>query len=71
MLGFLFSTKECRELEYMLKKELEEMLLDLSDVKMEGIVHRAIEDRYHTVFKMYARMATPREISRYARHKTM
>ncbi|MEK0317486.1 hypothetical protein [Cohnella sp. 56] len=66
MLGMMFTDKECRELDYMLRKELDEMLLDLGDRRMEGPVKEAIFKRYKTIFRMYARIAAPKELSRYA-----
>ncbi|WP_195576714.1 hypothetical protein [Paenibacillus sp. 1001270B_150601_E10] len=68
MLGFLFNEKECKELGYMLRKELDEMLLDLSDQRLDRDVRRAIATRYRTVFRMYARIASPKDLSRYARN---
>ncbi|GGG07376.1 hypothetical protein [Paenibacillus abyssi] len=66
MLGILFSDKECRELDYVLRKELDEMLLDLNDSRMDGEIKQAIAKRYKVIFRMYARIATPKELSRYA-----
>jgi hypothetical protein len=66
MLGILFTDKECKELDYMLRKELDEMLLDMSDRRLDGPVREAITTRYKVIFRMYARMASPRELSRYA-----
>jgi hypothetical protein len=66
MLGMIFTDKECRELGYMLRKELDEMLLDISDRRLDGPVKEAITKRYKIIFRMYARMASPRELSRYA-----
>ncbi len=69
VLGFLFSTKECKELEYLLKRELEEMLLDFGDKRIDHLVKRAMEERYSILFKMYARIANPTELSKYVRRK--
>jgi len=66
MIGMLFNDKECRELDYVLRKELDEMLLDLNDKRMDGEIRRAIASRYRVVFRMYARIASPKELSRYA-----
>lgn len=66
MLGLLFTDKECRELDYVLRKELDEMLLDLNDSRLDGEIKNAIAKRYKIIFRMYARMATPKELSRYA-----
>ncbi|WJH36449.1 hypothetical protein MJA45_01535 [Paenibacillus aurantius] len=70
MLGFLFNDRECRELDYVLKKELDEMLFDLKDQKLNSDVRKAIEARYKVIFRMYARLASPSEISKYARNQT-
>ncbi|MGN7457547.1 hypothetical protein ACTHPH_22280 [Paenibacillus pasadenensis] len=66
MLGILFNEKECKELDYVLRKELDEMLLDLGDSRLDGEIKQAITRRYRIVFRMFARIATPRELSRYA-----
>lgn len=69
MLGFLLNERECRELDYLLRKELDEMLFDLNDKRMDGEIKQAIEARYKVVFRMYARLASPKEISKYARNR--
>lgn len=69
MLGLLFTDKECRELDYMLRKELDEMLLDLRDQRIDETMRTAIANRYKIIFRMYARLASPKELSRYALRK--
>ncbi|WP_040953091.1 hypothetical protein [Gorillibacterium massiliense] len=69
MLGFLFNERECRELDYLLRKELDEMSFDLKDEQLNRDVKNAIEQRYRVVFRMYARLASPKDISRYARNR--
>ncbi|CAH0120690.1 MULTISPECIES: hypothetical protein [unclassified Paenibacillus] len=68
MLGMLLNDKERKELDYMLRKELDEMLLDLNDTRLESEIRQAIAVRYKTVFRMYARFASPKELSRYVRN---
>ena len=70
MMGFMFNQKECQELEYMLRRELEELLLDLGDKRIDGVVRVAMEERYSTVFKMYGRLVSPKELSKYVRNRT-
>lgn len=70
MMGFLFNQKECQELQYLLRRELEELLLDLGDKRIDGVVRTAMEERYTTVFKMYGRLVTPKELVKYVRNKT-
>ncbi|GMX60224.1 hypothetical protein Elgi_69910 [Paenibacillus elgii] len=69
MLGFLFNERECRELDYVLRKELDEMLFDLNDKRIDADIKTAIESRYKVIFRMYARLASPKEISKYARNR--
>ncbi|EST51592.1 hypothetical protein T458_24680 [Brevibacillus panacihumi W25] len=71
LLGFLFHTKEVQELEYLLKRELEEMLLDFSDKRIDYLVKRAMEERYSILFRMYARIASPTELSKYVRRRKL
>lgn len=68
MLGMLFSEKECKELDYVIRKELDEMLLDLGDSRLDLEIRYAIANRYKTVFRMYARFAPAKELSKYARN---
>ncbi len=69
MLGVLLNDRECREFNYLLRKELDEMLLDLSDSRIDADIKLAIEARYKVIFRMYARLATPKELSKYARNR--
>ena len=71
MLGMLFSDKECKELDYVLRKELDEMLFDLSDQRLDQDIRNAIANRYKTVFRMYARFAPQTERSKYARNSKL
>ena len=68
MLGMLFNEKECKELDYVIRKELDEMLLDLGDSRLDREIRYAIANRYKTVFRMYARFAPAKELSKYARN---
>jgi hypothetical protein len=67
MLGLLLSTKEAREIEYLLKKELEELLLDLEDERISGLVRRAMEERYKLIFNIYRRFVSSQESAKYIR----
>jgi hypothetical protein len=69
MIGFLFNERECMELDYVLRKELDEMLFDLSDHRVDINAKAVIEARYRIVFRMYTRLATSKEISKYARNR--
>ncbi|WP_145950230.1 hypothetical protein [Paenibacillus sp. Y412MC10] len=71
MLGMLFNEKECKELDYVLRKELDEMLFDLSDQRLDQDIRNAIANRYKTVFRMYARFAPQKELSKYVRNSKL
>ncbi|MHA0857721.1 hypothetical protein [Paenibacillus sp. CMAA1364] len=68
MLGMLFNDKECKELDYVIRKELDEMLMDLDDKRLDREIRQSIAKRYKVVFKMYARFAPQKELSKYARN---
>lgn len=65
MLGMLFNDRECKELDYVLRKELDEMLLDLGDNRLDGDIRKSIAKRYKVIFRMYARIASPKQLSKY------
>ncbi len=67
MLGLLLNSKETQEIEYVLKKEMEELLLDLTDPRIDDIVKTAMEEKYQIIFGIYRRFATPKEFSKYIR----
>lgn len=69
MIGFLFNERECKELDYVIRKELDEMLFDLKDQRVDSKAKAAIEARYRIVFRMYTRLASSKEISKYARNR--
>lgn len=71
MLGFMFNQRECKELEYLLRKELDELSFDLNDHRIDGSLRKAMDDRYQIVFHMYKRVADTKNVSRYVRTKTM
>ncbi|MCM3762336.1 hypothetical protein M3212_16305 [Alkalihalobacillus oceani] len=70
MLGLLLNQKEVQEVEYMLKREMEEILLDLSDPRIDELVKRAMEEKYQIVFSIYKRLVTPKESVKYLLPRT-
>ncbi|MCL7749045.1 MULTISPECIES: hypothetical protein [Halalkalibacter] len=69
MLGVILNEKEVQEVEYMLKREMEELLLDLSDPRIDDVVKRAMEEKYQIVFKIYKRFVPPKETMKYVLNK--
>ncbi|GAE35384.1 hypothetical protein [Halalkalibacter akibai] len=65
MLGVILNEKEVQEVEYMLKREMEELLLDMSDPRIDEVVKKAMEEKYQIVFKIYKRFVPPKETMKY------
>ncbi|MGM8212816.1 hypothetical protein ACLIBH_08475 [Virgibacillus sp. W0430] len=65
MLGLLINHLEHREIEYLIKRELEEILFDLEDPRIDPSVKLAMKDRYRTLFQLYRRVADPNECYKY------
>jgi hypothetical protein len=69
MHGALFLTKEVQELEYLVKKELKELLLDIEDSRLNQVVRRAMEERYQLLFRILKRFSSPNDCLKYLRPK--
>ncbi|WP_108671978.1 hypothetical protein [Peribacillus acanthi] len=69
MIGFLINEKEQKEMEYLLKREMDEILFDLQDHRIDHIVKRAMEERYKILFNLFTRVAPPKECMKYMRTK--
>ena len=67
MLGLLVNNKEVDELIYMLKREMDELLLDFTDERINVVVKKAMEERYNNLFSLYKRIASPKECIPYIR----
>ncbi|WP_370221908.1 hypothetical protein [Cytobacillus sp.] len=50
MIGMLLNQKELKEMEYLIKREMDEILFDLKDDRIDHIVKRAMEERYKILF---------------------
>jgi hypothetical protein len=72
MFGLLINEKEVKEMEYLIKREMDEILFDLKDDRIDHIVKRAMEERYKILFTLFKRVASPNECLKYMRrdHKS-
>lgn len=70
MLGLLINDMEQKEMEYVLKRELEELLMDLEDHRIEHMVKRAMRERYQILFQLFRRVADEQECMKYVLRKT-
>lgn len=65
MLGLLVSELEINEMEYLVKRELEELLMDFEDERIENIVKDAMQKRYKVLFNLFRKIASEEECSKY------
>jgi hypothetical protein len=65
LLGFLIDERERQEIEYLLKREMDEILFDLKDKRIDAIVKRAMEERYKILFSLFKRVGTHRDCIKY------
>lgn len=67
MLGLLINEIEVKEMQYLIKREMDEILYDLRDDRIDHIVKRAMEERYKILFSLFKRVAEPNECLKYIR----
>lgn len=70
MIGLLIDAKEAKEIEYLVKREMEEILFDLEDERIDHIAKKAMEERYIVLFALFRRLALPGDCLRYMRKKS-
>ncbi|CAG9614216.1 MULTISPECIES: hypothetical protein [Bacillus] len=69
MIGLLITEQEQKELEYVLKRELDELLFDFADKRIHRIVKKTMEERYKLLFTLFTRIAPPEDCTRYMRKR--
>lgn len=65
MLGLLINDIEQKEIEYLLKRELEELLMDLEDHRIDDLVKHTMRERYKVLFQLLRRVGTEQDCLRY------
>ncbi|KHE71705.1 hypothetical protein [Halobacillus sp. BBL2006] len=69
MYGIMINEQERREVEYLLKREMEEITFDLGDHRIDQGLKNAMEDRYEVLFQIFRRFANRDEILQYMPRK--
>lgn len=69
MIGMLVSEKEQLEIEYLLRREMEELMFDLQDSRIDNKIKRSMEERYQIIFRLFQRVAPPSECVKYMRSR--
>lgn len=70
MLGLLINEKEHKEMIYLIKRELEELLFDMEDHRIDQVVKQSMQARYQTLFQLLRRVATEQECLEYMPKKS-
>ncbi|WP_112179343.1 MULTISPECIES: hypothetical protein [Paraliobacillus] len=65
MIGMLINDMEQNEIEYLIKRELEELIFDMEDHRMDQLVRKAMADRYKVLFQLFKRVANEQEVLKY------
>ncbi|MCA0985608.1 hypothetical protein LCL89_16345 [Halobacillus yeomjeoni] len=69
MHGIIINEQERREIEYLLKREMEEITFDLGDHRIDHGLKNAMEERYEVLFQIFRRFATREECLQYMPRK--
>lgn len=70
MLGLIINEQEQKELEYVLKRELEEILFDLGEPRIDEALKNRMRKRYQDIFRLFQRVASEAECMKYIPTKT-
>ncbi|MFG6150670.1 hypothetical protein [Halobacillus sp. B23F22_1] len=65
MYGLMLTKQEHQEIEYLLKREMEEITLDLGDHRIDSSIKGAMEERYEVLFQLFRRFANGEECLQY------
>lgn len=66
MLGLLINEKELQEIQYLLKREMEEILFDLEDDRIKPLVKRSMKERYKILLVLLKRITPSAEWRSYS-----
>ncbi|EIT84012.1 hypothetical protein A374_17184 [Fictibacillus macauensis ZFHKF-1] len=69
MLAVMLSLHEAKEVEYVLKQELESLLYDLQDESVNADVKAILSEQYQCLFNVYTRFAAPSDCMKFCRRK--
>ncbi|SET85316.1 hypothetical protein SAMN05216389_1412 [Oceanobacillus limi] len=70
MLGLMINDIEQKEMEYLVKRELDELLMDLDDHRIDHMVKRAMRERYKILFQILRRVSSEKECMKYIPKKS-
>jgi hypothetical protein len=65
MIAMLLNEKEMKEIQYLLQREMDEILYDLRDERINYTVKEEMEERYKHLFTLFKRVAPSTECMKY------
>lgn len=65
MIGLLVHEKEKEEMIYLLKREMDEILYDLDDHRIDSMIKRAMKERYSILFTLFKKVASHHDCLKY------
>ncbi len=65
----MITKEEQKEIEYLLKRELDELLFDFADERIHDVVKKTMEERYKIIFCLFRRVTNAEECIRYVRKR--
>ncbi|MFK2826889.1 hypothetical protein QYG89_14635 [Bacillus sp. B190/17] len=69
MLALLINEEEKREIYYLIKRELDEILFDLGDSRIDESVKRSMKKKYVRLFELFKRVAAKEECMKYLAYR--
>ncbi len=65
LIGLLLNGKEQQEIEYLLKREMDEILFDLEDERIADVVKVAMKEKYEILLNLFKRVVPADEYAHY------
>lgn len=65
MIGLLINDQEQKEIKYLVKRELEEILFDLEDHRIDEAIKQSMRERYKVLYQLLCRFGDQQDCIRY------
>ncbi|GLY12743.1 hypothetical protein Bbad01_39590 [Bacillus badius] len=69
MLALLINEEEKKEIYYLIKREMDEILFDLGDSRIDESVKSSMRKKYTKLFKLFKRVADEKECMKYLAYR--
>ncbi|MEH7456279.1 hypothetical protein CON65_20340 [Bacillus pseudomycoides] len=69
MIGIMMTREEQKEMQCILKRELDELLFDFEDERIHNVVKKTMEERYKIIFCLFRKVANAEECISYVRKR--